>query len=68
MDTRYRGYQLNPVATHQGWGVVLGDPAGHPADICLHQLQGHRGWRTPEAANQAAYSYIDALLNQDSSY
>ena len=68
MELRYRGYNLHPVATRQGWGVLVGDPAGHPADVCLHSLQGHRGWPTYEAASQAAHSYVDALLAEESSY
>ena len=68
MDSSYRGYQLSPVATRLGWGMVLGDPAGHPADICLHRLLGHGGWPSLRDADRAAHSYIDEVLSQDSSY
>ena len=54
MESRYRGYQLHPVATHRGWGVVLEDPAGHVADLCLHRQLGHGGWQRLEDAEQAA--------------
>jgi hypothetical protein len=68
MESRYRGYQLHPVATHRGWGVVLEDPAGHVADLCLHRQLGHGGWQRLEDAEQAAHEAIDALLTHDDSY
>lgn len=68
MQTSYRGYQLRPVATSRGWGVVLGDPAGHVADVCLHRQQGHSGWTSLADAEQAAHDTIDTLLAHDDSY
>lgn len=68
MEISYRGYRLRPVATRGGWGVLLGDPAGHAADVCLHQQQGHSGWPSLEEAERAARDSIDTLLAHDDSY
>ena len=68
MDATYRGYRLQPIATRQGWGVLVGDPAGQPAAVCLHQQQGHGGWPHLDAADRAAHAYVDALLAGGDSY
>ena len=68
MDASYRGYRLQPIATREGWGVLVGDPAGQPAAVCLHQQLGHGGWRHLDAADQAAHAYVDALLAGDDSF
>ena len=68
MDTTYRGYRLQPVATRGGWGVLVGDPAGQPAAVCLHQHLGHGGWSRLNQADQAAHAYVDAVLDNDDSY
>jgi hypothetical protein len=68
MDATYRGYRLQPIATRQGWGVLVGDPAGQPAAVCLHQQLGHGGWPRLDDADRAAHAYVDALLAGDDSY
>jgi hypothetical protein len=68
MDATYRGYRLQAIATRQGWGVLVGDPAGQPAAVCLHQQLGHGGWTRLDEADRAAHAYVDALLAGDDSY
>jgi len=68
MEHRYRGYGLHAIATRRGWSVMLEDPAGHAADICLHQLMGHQGWQHLEDAEDAARTTIDALMEHNDSY
>jgi hypothetical protein len=68
MNATYRGFRLQPIATRQGWGMLVGDPAGQPAAVCLHQQLGHGGWPSLLAADQAAHAYVDALLAGDDSY
>lgn len=68
MESHYRGYHLQPVATPQGWGMVLGDPAGHVADVRLEQQLGLGAWPNLADAERAAHDAIDALLAEEDSY
>lgn len=49
-------------------GVLVGDPAGQPAAVCLHQQLGHGGWLRLDDADRAAHAYVDGLLAGGDSY
>ena len=68
MTTRYRGYQLQCVRAPRGWSMLIGDPAGHPADVLLHRHFGHTGWLSRVDADRAARLYVDAIHEQSGSY
>lgn len=68
MHATYRGYRLQAIATRRGWGVLVGDPAGQPAAVCLHQQLGHGGWTGLDDADRAARVSVDALLAGGDSY
>ena len=68
MTTRYRGYQLQCVRAPRGWSMLIGDPAGHPADVLLHRHLDHTGWLSRSDAVRAARLYVDAIYEQSSSY
>jgi len=68
MQATYRGYRLQAIATRRGWGVLVGDPAGQPAAVCLHQQLGHGGWLRLDDADRAAHAYVDGLLAGGDSY
>lgn len=64
----HRGYGLQLLPIDGGWSVRLCDPAGHPADVTLHEQRGHEPWPTAAGALAAAREHVDQLLSQDSSY
>jgi hypothetical protein len=64
----YRRYTLVIRELPQGWGVWIEDPAGHVADVVLHEHLAVVPWLRPEEARQAAERYVDALLGEESSY
>ena len=68
MTTRYRGYQLQCVRAPRGWSMLIGDPAGHPADVLLHRHFDHTGWLSRSDADRAARLYVDAIYEQSGSY
>jgi len=64
----HRGYGLQLIPLDHGWSVRLCDPAGHVADVVLHQQRGHDPWSSAEEALAAARDHVDHLLTDDSSY
>ena len=68
MSTRYRGYQLHCVRAPRSWSMLIGDPAGHPADVLLHRHFDHKGWLNRSDADRAARVYVDAIYEQSGSY
>ena len=68
MTTRYRGYQLHCVRAQRGWSMLIGDPAGHSADVLLHHHFDHTGWLSRSDADRAARVYVDAIYEQSGSY
>jgi len=64
----YRRYILVIRELPPGWGVWIEDPAGHVADVVLHEHLAVTPWALPEEARKAAELYVDGLLNEESSY
>ena len=48
--------------------MLIGDPAGHPADVLLHRHFDHKGWLNRSDADRAARVYVDAIYEQSGSY
>jgi hypothetical protein len=65
---RYRRYTLVIRELLQGWGVWIEDPAGHVADVVLHEHLAISHWDLSEEARGAAERYVDELLSEESSY
>lgn len=64
----YRRYALVVRELPGGWGAWIEDPAGHVADVVLHDHLAARPWPTPGEARQAAERFVDELLGDESSY
>jgi hypothetical protein len=64
----YRRYTLVIRELPQGWGVWIEDPAGHVADVALHEHLAIHPWARPEEARRAAENFVDSLLAEESSY
>jgi len=64
----YRRYTLVIRELHQGWGAWIEDPAGHVADVVLHEHLATTPWAKPEEARRAAENFVDGLLEEESSY
>jgi hypothetical protein len=64
----YRRYTLVIRELPPGWGVWIEDPAGHVADVVLHEHLAVSPWAIPEEARAAAERYVDGLLGEESSY
>jgi hypothetical protein len=64
----YRRYTLVLQQLPRGWGVWIEDPAGHVADVVLHEQLAVSPWATRAEARQAAERFIDELLDEESSY
>jgi hypothetical protein len=64
----YHRYTLVIRELPQGWGVTIEDPAGHVADVVLHEQLATNPWTGPEEARRAAENFVDGLLAEESSY
>ena len=68
LTTLHRGYQLESHQLPEGWTVKILSHAGHVADVWLHRQLGVNGWSSRDAAEQAGKKYVNAKLDQSSSY
>jgi hypothetical protein len=64
----YRRYSLVVRELSGGWGAWIEDPAGHVADVVLHEHLAARPWATAQDARRAAERFVDDLVGDESSY